>query len=171
MKVWIKRSYKAGIVSEVDINEIDGVLWDNTSGGRKEKHFGYALYGYINYNLAKELVDCSGKHGHIAGSAKIMIPKSLNCRGENKEAYRLLSEQAGVKPACREAGQIACTKRILEILVSEREIIRKSLREKLILEKYESGLIRRALKTMEKDGRLNFAGKACHGQVISLGNF
>lgn len=170
MKVWIKRSYKAGIFSEVDINEIDGVLWDNTSGGWKEKHFGYALYGHISYNLAKELVDCSGKHGHIAGSAKIMIPKSLNRRGENKEAYRLLSEQAGVKPACREEGQVTCPKRILEILVSEREITRQSLREKLISEKYSKKTICDRLNEMNKSGKIKMTGNASSNQIITLGN-
>lgn len=170
MEVYIKRSCQSGKVSEVNISEIDGIVWDNMSGGRKEKHFGYALYGYINYNLAKEIVDCSGKHCHIADRAKIMIPKSLNRRGENKNAYRLLVEKTGRKPACREDGQIPCRKRIMEIVNNEKEITRKRLRDILISEKYDVKLIRGALNSMKKGGRINMVGNVSPNQIISLGN-
>ena len=72
--VVISRTPSDYICSEVPISEIEGVMWDNISGGVKNGQSGYSLYGYISYKLATETVKCSGRHDFGDNSAKICIP-------------------------------------------------------------------------------------------------
>lgn len=77
-------------VGEVDISEITDVRWSQGEGGLFRdgvfymKHSFYCLYGKIDYEIAKEQVDCSGRHSSPDTFRKrwIAIPFSLNkdCR-------------------------------------------------------------------------------------------
>lgn len=59
----------------------------------------------------------------------------------------------------------------MEIVNNEKEITRKRLRDILISEKYDVKLIRGALNSMKKGGRINMVGNVSPNQIISLGNF
>lgn len=159
MKVIIQRSFKASKESEIDVKLISRTCWDDISGGIRERHAGYSLYGYIPYELAAILVDCSGIHERLGNEAKIMIPANSNRKMPYHDGYELLKTLAGPKPEYRKPGQKPCTKRILELLdVGAME--RKHLREVLIEEQYPANQIARALKRMFKDGRLILHGSA-----------
>lgn len=139
--VVIKRQPSDGFSSEILISEIEGVKWDNISGGVNKKQSGYSLYGYISYNLAKKLVKCSGMHDFGNNMAKICIPESAN-RGKYRKGYKELCERAGEKPGGiikgkRPKGGKPCTKRILMILDEQDFIYRGELRSKLKAEGYK----------------------------------
>lgn len=155
MKVRIKRSIKAFKVGEIDVDKIWNVKWDNISGGWREKHFGYALYGNIDYKDAYKLVDCSGEHAEIAyNGATIMIPQSLNREKEYKKGYMDLARKAGDKPKSRSKGQKPCSKRILEILKVKKQIKRIELFDIMYEENYKHSLIRNTLKRLSIECRI-----------------
>ena len=169
MEVRIKRSYKSQMCNPINVEEISGCLWDNISGGRQEKHFGYALYGYIPYERAMELVDCSGMHASYGNNVRIMIPKSRNNEEPYKTGYDHFVGIVGSKPDCRPDGQIACSKRILE-LVNEKPMKRGELRSKLKLEKYPVKQIAGAIKRLGKEARLVLSGSSYdRNQLIEIG--
>lgn len=173
MKVLIKRNIGAySDVGEIDVDEIHGVFWDNVSGGVHAKHAGYAIYGYIDYNLASQLVSCSGTHAHYGNPAKIMIPASLNKGEPYREGYRQLVERCVPKPAyhARPVGLKPCTKRIIEVLKEKGPASRGELRRILLFERYSKGLIARALNHMGKDGRIVFqnVGTNVQKQILLL---
>lgn len=175
MKVLIIRSPgQYSTVGEIDIDEIEGIHWGNQSGGVNRRHAGYSLYGYIDYDRAAELVNCSGEHGYYGSQAKIMIPASLNKRNPYAEGYKELLERVPGKPTYhfRLAGQKPCTTRILEILQEKGPIMRGELRKLLIMEKYRKSLIMGALNRMGKDGRIIFeaSGSNIQNQIILLNN-
>lgn len=125
MKVLIKRNVGSFNVGEIDVDEIRGVHWDNFSGGVHRRQAGYSLYGYIDYDLACELVDCSGSHSFYHNDAKIMIPTSINKKEPYREGYDYLLHLAGRKPKNSLSGSSSyrpffsykpCTTRILELL-------------------------------------------------------
>lgn len=171
MKVKITRfSNNYRLVGEIDATEIESPHWDNVSGGYGARSAGYAIYGYIPYDIAKDLVDCSGRHGFGDNSAKICVPSSLNKAEDYQEGYNyLLKNVINEKPGSiitkhRPTGGKPCTKKILEIL-SQREngkILRKELREILSgkhsgQKGYELQTIRQALKTLEKTNRITIS--------------
>jgi len=175
MKVIIKRNRGPySIEAEIDIDEIKGVHWDNVSGGVNQRQAGYSLYGYIDYQLASQIVSCSGTHAHYGSPAKIMIPGSLNKREPYKTGYEYLVSCTYSKPVChyRLPGLKPCTKRILELVGERGFMSRKDLREVLKMEKYGRSMIARALNRMEKAGRIIYkAGNSYSSkQIIALGN-
>lgn len=136
MKVRIVRHPSNYIkVGEIDVESIGSVRWDNISGGYNNRSGGYSLYGYISYDKAVELVDCSGKHDLGHNDAKVCIPESLNRGKEYKEGYQYLKDHAiNEKPQSkisknRPDGWGPCTKCILKILEKRTTITRKELRE------------------------------------------
>ncbi len=171
MKVRIKRSFcDREEAAEVDVSQIDNCRWDNISGGYGKRHAGYALYGYIPYEEAAKLVNCSGRHEDYGYQVKIMIPKSWNREDPYKEGYRHLIQHAGIKPKFRKDGQIPCTKRIILIVGNEGVVKRKQLREQLISEGYPKMQIAGALKCMKQDGRLILTGSPNSPyQLIKIG--
>ena len=164
MKVLIKRNTGSFKVGEIDIDEISGVHWDNISGGVQRRQAGYSLYGYIDYDRACELVDCSGSHYYYHNDAKILIPAGINKEEPYREGYKYLLHLAGIKPknSFRVSGSTSykpCTTRILELL-EEGDIERKQLRDKLKAEGYTVNRICGALKRMWKDDRIDTHGSS-----------
>lgn len=98
MEVIIKRSRTDWHQADIDVEKIRNPRWDNISGGINERQIGFSLYGYIDYELAEELVACSGMHGGYGNDAKIMVPASLNKKHPYKEGYNYLKQLAGKKP-------------------------------------------------------------------------
>ena len=150
-------------IGEINIDAISHVIYDNISGGINKRQPGYSLYGYIDYSVAMELVDCSGEHEEIARSAKICIPKKLNTKEPYWSAYRELESRVenyhptGMIKRRRPEGGKPCTKRIEDILTDVKEIRRKELRNMLAKEGYYEATVRSALKTLEWEGRLDFS--------------
>ncbi len=161
--VVISRSPSDYICGEVPISEIEGVMWDNISGGVKKGQSGYSLYGYISYKLATETVKCSGRHDFGDNSAKICIPKAKNRDAKHKKGYDKLSKLAGDKPACtikknRPKDGPPCTKRILVELENTDQITRKILRDTLISEGYPITAIRNAIYSLRKHSKIEVEG-------------
>lgn len=172
LKVTIMRhpqSYtKKGTIS---INEIFGVHWDCESGGIHRKQSGYSLYGYIDYSVGKELVDCSGQHDKGYNNMKICIPAKYN----KGEAYKILLEEAGDKPRSRISierpkGYPPCSRRILEIL-DDSPLTRKQLRAILLEDGYQKETIRNAINRLGKNLKLSFSGSSnSPKQIIQKNN-
>ena len=173
MLVVIKRSARAVMSGEIDVEEISGIHWDKVSGGVHERQGGYSIFGYIDYARAAELVDCSGTHGQYGNRAKIMIPASLNRKAPYREGYQELMDRLGFKCEAhyRYPGQIPCTKRILAILKEHGPQTRGAIRDMLAKEKYPGVQVARALNRMEKDGRIHYNHENSYlsGQIIALG--
>ena len=148
MNVMIKRSFRGYTVSEIDVEKIFNVRWDNESGGYHERHAGYSLYGYISYEVGKELVECSGRHGYYKNDMKVMIPACYNQKPPFQEGYRYLANLAGPKPIFSFGPP--CTKRILKVL-EKGPMERKQLRDMLFDEGYPKSRIAGALKHMSND--------------------
>ena len=157
MKVMIKRSCRSLTCNPIDVAEISGCHWDNVSGGYMERHAGYALYGYIAYEQAIELVDCSGRHAGFGNEVKIMIPANRNNSEVFRSGFMYLRSIAGKKPLYRQPGQKPCTKRILSLVIKG-SMTRKCLRMQLKSEFYTAKQITRALKRLGKLGRVILRG-------------
>lgn len=129
------QSYKK--VSQIDISEIFDIHWRDVSGGVRRKTGSYCLYGYINYELAAKLVDCSGEHAFGDNMALVAIPAGLNSEGDNLTDFNKLLEEAGAKPVSkvsknRPENGLPCTKFILEILDNNSGLmLRKDLRREV----------------------------------------
>ena len=157
MKVMIKRSCRSLTCNPIDVAEIRGCHRDNVSGGYRERHAGYALYGYITYEQAMRLVDCSRRHAGYGNSVKIMIPANRNNSESFHSGYMYLRISAGKKPLYRQPGQKPCTKRILSLVIKG-SMTRKCLRMQLKSEFYTAKQITRALKRLGKLGRVILRG-------------
>lgn len=181
MRVRITRELNSYIrVGEIDATMIHNLRWDNVSGGEKLRSGGYALYGNIDYSIAKELVDCSGEHDYGYNTAKICIPFSLNSAEEYQEGYQYLVENAlNEKPKSiisknRPKGWKPCTKHILDVLEQYGEMTRKELREMIRSDYYsdkkgyELSTIRQALKNLQKTNRIVISSDTNYDkQIIS----
>lgn len=181
MKVRITRQAKEyHEIGEIEVGEISGVKWDDESGGYKEKYGFYSLYGYIDYQLAMELVDCSGAHEKYGSLAKICILEKLNDAIPYKEGYEyLLSKASNSKPQSKIAqnrpqGYPPCTKYILQVLDEYDSITRKELRGKLTKEIADDGggykleTIRRALFQLVSNKKISISyEKNRNNQVIT----
>lgn len=175
MKVIIKRNRGPySMEAEIDTDEISGLHWDNISGGVNQRQAGYSLYGYIDYQLASQIVSCSGTHARYGSRAKIMIPASLNKAEPYKTGYEYLVSSLGPKPSYhyRLPGQKPCRTRISELLGEKGAMTRQELRETLQMEKYGRDMIARALNRMEKTGRIIYKDGSSFSptQIIALGN-
>ena len=160
--VVISRHPSAHTSSEILISEIEGIKWDNLSGGVNKKQSGYSLYGYIPYELAKKYVDCSGNHDYGYNMAKICIPESLNKDAKYIDGYNILCKLAGKKPdgvikSKRPKGGKPCTKRILMILDEQEFIYRGELRTRLKDEGYKV-IVRNALYSLRKQSKIKTEG-------------
>lgn len=173
LKVFITRHPSDYCGDEISIDQISGVKWDCISGGVNRKQSGYSLYGYIDYSLAKDLVNCSGRHDFGYNSAKICISATSNNCPKYIEGYKILCEQAGPKPPSqislsRPKGYPPCTKRILQILDQTTTITRKELRGIIINDGYEPVTFRNAMKRLERKSRIILQGSSCSGnQLVS----
>lgn len=161
--VVISRSPYDYICSEVPISEIEGVMWDNISGGVKSRQAGYSLYGYISYKLAAETVKCSGRHDFGDNSAKICIPAAKNREAKYRKGYNKLCKSAGKKPVSnikknRPEGSPPCTKRILLELEKNELITRKNLRDTLTNEGYQVTTIRNAINALRNQSKIKVQG-------------
>ena len=165
LKVVVRRGITDYVEDEVDISEIDGVHWDNISGGVHKKQGGHALYGYISYELAEKLnIKCSGRHNWGYNSAKVCIPAVCN-KGEYRKGYNSLLKQAGEKPQSdisknRPAGQGPCTKKILYLLGQQKMFERGELRQMILDIGYGVDTFQRAIKQLEKDNKIILKGSS-----------
>lgn len=163
LKVCITRSPRDFISGEISVSAISGVKWDNISGGVKRNQSGYSLYGYIDYESAKELVKCSGMHNYGNNEAKICIPASAN-KDKYKEGYKYLCEIAGKKPSGtiksnRPEGGKPCTVRILEELEKQGEMTRKNLRKIICDEGYQIKTFRNTINYLKRQKRISVIGE------------
>ena len=169
-KVCICRSYDSYDDVILDINEIWNVRWDNISGGCYRHHAGYALYGYINYELGASLGLCSGRHSYYGNDIKIMIPERRNRDKELKKGYLYLRKSAGQKPAClptHKKGMPPCTKMIL-LLLQKKPWMRGELRGKIRALGYTVDFSR-AIRALFKQERILLKGSSCSKyQIIAL---
>ncbi|WP_029324756.1 hypothetical protein [Butyrivibrio sp. AE3004] len=161
MKVIVVRSPNNYLCAgEVNIAEIDNVRWSNISGGNQHRQAGYSLYGYIDYELAKNLVDCSGIHSGYGGTAKVCIPAKLNkelpyCIGyEYLKFYAANRKPTGTLVNSRPDG-IPCSKMIRLLMKDKTSIFRKELRKTLVEMGYRTDTIRRALRHLREYGDVN----------------
>lgn len=153
--VVICRAPGSGAASEYPVDRIQNPRWDHTAGGRQNRYGYYALYGYIPYEDAAKLVDCSGTHGSYGSEAKICICESDNQSPNNHAAYRKLVKIAGDKPKSiiaqnRPKNAPLCTKRIRQIMSEKKQLFRPELRNMILEEGYQLETFRRALKTLLK---------------------
>lgn len=178
MKVRITRQPKDyNKIGEINPEKIKNVRWDNISGGYEAKYGFYQLYGYIDYEDAMELVDCSGEHESLGRRAKICIVENLNKEMPYIEGYQYLLSQVLSKPKSKIAqnrpqGYPPCTKYILQVLDEYGSLTRKELREKLTKDfgnkekGYALGTIRRALFELVKSERVSISDEKNHNQQI-----
>lgn len=155
------------------ISEIDGVRWDNISGGVHRRQSGYSLYGYADYDSVKDLINCSGRHTGRGNYIKICIPATPNKVSPYNKAYKILLESAGPKPKnpfpSRPQGALPCTKRILKILNEQDSITRKELRDLLNSEKYTTQCVRNAINRLKKQEKITLIGSPWSPrQIITL---
>lgn len=170
LKVRIKRSINAYMIGEVSLDDIESVEWDTMSGGYNDEprimylsgavrphwgtcHAGYALYGYISYELAMNEVDCSGEHRDYGGSVKVMIPKSLNKDEPYRKGYNILKEEAGEKPEYHSPnrGKTPCSQLVRQLLhdgPKSRETLYTAIKS------YGNDTIRRCLARLRKRGEI-----------------
>ena len=144
---------------------IEGIHWDNVSGGVHKRQSGYSLYGYIPYSHAKELVSCSGEHDYRDNMAKICI-----CASDNKEEpylseYKDIVQDAGPKPASdiainRPEGEPPCTRKICALLNGKEYMLRKELCSELLEIGYAQKTIRSALKRLQRENRIRTDGSS-----------
>lgn len=81
------------------------------------------------------------------------------CLIRSKTSPEVWEKVLQVVPECPYVKLPTCTKTILEILGNYPEgMTRKSLREQMLQKGYPSYRIRRAIKTMGKDGRITLEG-------------
>lgn len=171
-KVCIKRSAKAPKTSEVSISKINGVKCDNQSGGYGSIQSGYSLHGYISYNDAMELVDCSGMHEHYHTDVKIVIPASLNKEDKYRKGYEILLKKARSKPVSihkRTINGITCTKQIIKFLEISHSMPRRELRKKIIEYGYTMSQFQSAIYRLKSQGKISCPGDGRNpSQMISL---
>ena len=158
--------------SPIDINKISQIRWDSVSGGVHAIQGWYSLYGYIDYSLAMELVDCSGDHDYGYNGAKICIPEGLNKNPPYKDGYDYLSGLAGKKPKSKIAsnrpeGFPPCTKYILEQLRKQNKMPRLPLRKKVVDEAgYQPITWCSAIKRLQWQGKIIVVGEHYTNQMI-----
>ena len=157
-KVLVRRATGDHKSDIVDVEKINGVKWDNESGGIHKKTRGYSLYGYLSYEEAKKLnINCSGQHDmYKNGEAKICIPARCN-KGEYEEGYKYLMGLAGEKPDIRHRnpeGKGPCTKMILSLLNEKNTCERKELRDQITSMGYEVNTFRNAIKRLLNQGKV-----------------
>lgn len=156
MIVMIKRGADGYDAGEIDVEKIFSVRWDNQSGGYQRRHAGYSLYGYVSYDEGKDLVACSGRHGHYNNVMKVMIPASLNKKQPYREGYDYLASLAKPKvsympgPPCIEAFSAELANGPVEL---------KQLKNSLENKGYSVEQIRGAINNMVKSGQAILKGK------------
>ena len=74
-------------ISECPIEYLDNIHWDFQSGGFKKTTSKDYLYGYIDYEKATRIVNCSGLHEHFRNGAKVCIVKNHNKSAKYMKAY------------------------------------------------------------------------------------
>lgn len=154
--VLIMRSHGGNRCSPININEISDVHWGDMSDGCRKRQSGNSLYGYIPYERAMELVDCSGRHNRGYNDARVLIVK----QGRNDqyyEGYKALLKKAEEKPKSRISlerpdGEPPCTQKLLSLL-SAGPKTRGYIRSELLAIGYQETTVRGAiyrLKAQEK---------------------
>ena len=154
--VLIMRSHGGNKCSPININELSNVQWGDMSGGYRKRQSGNSLYGYIPYERAMELVDCSGQHNRGYNDARVLIVKQRR-NDPYYEGYKALLNEAGEKPKSRISlerpdGEPPCTQKLLSLL-STGPKTRDCIRSELLAIGYQETTIRGAiyrLKTQEK---------------------
>lgn len=160
-----------GAVADIEIEKINSVHWDDTTGGYQSNLGHYEMFGYIPYDTAVKLVDCSGTHANIAKNAKVRIckpePKKNPADKKYVEGYNILLSQAGQKPKSiiaqnRPTGEPPCTKKILQLL-SDGPMHREILRKKLYKIGYKKQTVLNAIRALSNtigDGRIICIGSS-----------
>lgn len=92
--VLVRRHYNDHRVAEYKLEDVSKIHWDNISGGVREKSSNYSLYGYVDcQGMVGGELSHSGIHGPCPHEIKVCILK-----GDNKDIYNELEEQAGPRP-------------------------------------------------------------------------
>ena len=151
--VLICRSPSGTTGGEYPIENIRNPHWSRVSGGYNRVYGWYALYGYIPYEDAEQIVDCSGRHSYYGNNVKICIIEKDNRSENHSMAYRELLKVAGEKPMSviarnRPGNAPPCTKRILQIMTERKRMLRRTLRKMIINEGYREVTFRRALNDL-----------------------
>lgn len=128
MFVRIDRGAWSTIQGVVAVEEITGIKWDDIGGGVGNPQKGYSLYGYINYNLAAESVNCSGEHEYFGNGAKIRI-LSKKKNSPYYAGYKYLCDLAGGRKSAYYGKHTA--KSMLALLKENGQMEREKLREAL----------------------------------------
>lgn len=165
LKVLIARQHKGfnclySKQSEIPISEIWDVKWDNQSGGTNTIQNGFSLYGKIDYDLAIQLVDCSGTHQKYGNPAKVLIlrpDKTSPYWPGYQELCRIAPPKPHVKSK-RPAGQPPCTKKILMLLSENSPMARGEIRKKLKSLGYDPDTITCALRNLSHQNRIKYEG-------------
>lgn len=151
----------------IDVKYIENIHWGSMSGGVKVLTADDHLYGYIPYEMAMELVDCSGTHKKYNNNVKICILKDKNIRQGYKDGYEYcvenaLNEKRKSYVSCtRPEGYPPCTKQIIKILKQQEGsmISRGKLREEIVKNiGYPATTFRSAVKSLEKTNRIRTEG-------------
>lgn len=169
MKVWIVRQ-PIGYTkcNQIDVNCIKDIKWDFVSGGANIETKDDFLYGYIPYDMAVDLVDCSGLHKEYGSFAKICILKGKNIKNNCKSGYDYCVNQASnpkrksFVSRTRPEGYPACTKQIIEILKQQKNgtLYRGELRKEIIEIGYPDTTFRSAVKRLGETGKIRTEGSS-----------
>lgn len=155
-KVYIRRQLGASAEGEQDgqyiaLNKISRLHWDDITGGFQKRTPYPQIMGYVDPADAPK-VRCSGRHDYSRYGIKVCLIRS-------KTSPEVWEKVLQVVPECPYVKLPTCTKTILEILGHYPDgMTRKSLREQMLQKGYPSYRIRRAIKTMGKDGRITLEG-------------
>ena len=156
-------------------DQISNVRWDCISGGVNRPQNGFSLYGYVPYELAMDIVACSGRHNFGGNDIKICITAAGNKDNPKYQAaYYSLVEKADERSRCGVAGKTppgapSCIKRIRELLSEKKASTRRELRTTLLDEGYKTETIRDAVKNLCYQGFLETEGDyRSPSQIIRL---
>lgn len=152
MKICVCRNPGSESCTEIDLNKISGFKWQNVSGGRRiYTGSKYYLYGYVDYNWAAEFLDeCSGSHGNIAYSAKVMIPDWAN---KENPKYKLTYKYLMLKYPKTSYSRNTTAKKIFDYLEANGKTSRSDLLN-TILEKTgkTKATVNKAIKNLYDEG-------------------
>ncbi len=170
-KVRIKRHRNDDMRDEVYENSISNARWDIVGGGIQLYSKMPVLYGYIPYELAKDLdISISGRHDFGYNDAKIcMIPADNLGKGneEYEPAYCRFIVHADYNSHFPYF-DLKRTKTVSECLKNH-PLSRKELMNQLEDKGFDAKNIREAINILLKAGYLNIAGSP-RGQnsILSL---
>lgn len=151
MKICVCRNPGSECCTEIDLEKISGIKWDNISGGyRIRTGPRFYLYGYVDYEwAATHLDECSGLH-YNAYSAKVMIPEWAN---KNDPRYARTYKYLMLKHPKSFFKRNTTSKMIFDCLTVNKQMSRSDLMN-VVLEKSEKtkAAVSKAIKKLYDEG-------------------